>query len=697
MHLKLARDRALRKAREPGEQWGHRSNDMSFLANLSAAVKDGVKEFSETAIHEVQQTVKDGTQTVVGESQKYIGNSTAQAPAELGGDARGREKVDEGNKGGERKISNSLKRKVAGRSGRSAPSDGSEDRSSGAASTSTSEACLDELATKIESLFAEDAEPSTRSGLRSEVESLVRKARVDVRKRQADAASLHRKLSSERREKENLRKESEALEDQVQDITRSLEAKLAEFKTQAQKKVAEAREARSEKEAVESAYRETKLALKQSNEERAQLTKRVTDLERDARDAMAMSRASTIAAREDLQGRVASANRLASENEKRAKEAEARLMTSEAAMRKAEEACAKAEASALESAKRAEASLSELEIERGSREEAQGQSEQLHKESQRRKAAFNHAVRAAVGGTERKLESENQRLYRELQSAEEKLEEERGKSADFQKVLLLSQQETEGRVRDAKAECAEAVKAQREAAQRASDMEAECERVKAECEAHEMARDAVQAQEKEAKEKLQDLQREITSLEDRNKTHERALSQVEALENELASTRSDLARSRKAEEIVQRQMESLKANQRTAETSGLNRQHSSDRVRELEKRLMEAEAKLARRDAAAGGMKPASSFGGGGVSSSFNLEKIVKVGSRSSSGSKHQESVLPLHSSRRTQGSGQRGQISLRTWLLVAYLVVLHIAVMHTFTSQHELELQCDQLQSHLP
>ena len=56
-----------------------------------------------------------------------------------------------------------------------------------------------------------------------------------------------------------------------------------------------------------------------------------------------------------------------------------------------------------------------------------------------------------------------------------------------------------------------------------------------------------------------------------------------ALENELASTRSDLVRSRKAEEIVQRQMESLKANQRTAETSGINRQHSSDRVRELEK------------------------------------------------------------------------------------------------------------------
>ena len=97
-----------------------------------------------------------------------------------------------------------------------------------------------------------------------------------------------------------------------------------------------------------------------------------------------------------LQGRITAAERLASEAERRCKEAESRAAAAESARAEAEAACARAEASALESAKRAEASVSQLEVERGSREQAQGQHEQLHKESERRRAAFNHAVQVSA-------------------------------------------------------------------------------------------------------------------------------------------------------------------------------------------------------------------------------------------------------------------------------------------------------------
>ena len=60
----------------------------AFFADLSAAVKDGVKEFSATAIQEVTETVKEGTQTVVAAPQKIIesasNNSSGEARDKLG-------------------------------------------------------------------------------------------------------------------------------------------------------------------------------------------------------------------------------------------------------------------------------------------------------------------------------------------------------------------------------------------------------------------------------------------------------------------------------------------------------------------------------------------------------------------------------------------------------------------------------------
>ena len=109
------------------------------------------------------------------------------------------------------------------------------------------------------------------------------------------------------------------------------------------------------------------------------------------------------------------------------------------------------EGGAVEAAKRAEESHAQLEIERGSREQVEGQQEQLHKESERRKAAFQQALQAAVGGIERKLQAENKKLIERLGEAEEKLIESEGRCTDLERMMLSAQQESESRKRAAAA------------------------------------------------------------------------------------------------------------------------------------------------------------------------------------------------------------------------------------------------------
>ncbi len=39
--------------------------------------------------------------------------------------------------------------------------------------------------------------------------------------------------------------------------------------------------------------------------------------------------------------------------------------------------------------------------------------------------------------------------------------------------------------------------------------------------------------------------------------------------------------------------------------------------------------------------------------------------------------------------AGVRGQVSLRTWIIIVYLVLLHVAVMLSFTQQHDAHAAC--------
>ena len=141
------------------------------------------------------------------------------------------------------------------------------------------------------------------------------------------------------------------------------------------------------------------------------------------------------------------------------------------------------EGGAVEAAKRAEDSHAQLEIERGSREQVEGQQEQLHKESERRKAAFQQAPQAAVGGIKRKLQAENKKLIEQLGEAEEKLIESEGRCTDLERMMLSAQQESESRKRAAAAvelakraaekAAAEGVQAKIDAVQRLGEAEAE--------------------------------------------------------------------------------------------------------------------------------------------------------------------------------------------------------------------------------
>ena len=80
----------------------------AFFADLSAAVKDGVKEFSATAIQEVTETVKEGTQTVVAAPQKIIESASNNSSGEARDKTTGEE--DGASAAGEGSVQNPLKR-----------------------------------------------------------------------------------------------------------------------------------------------------------------------------------------------------------------------------------------------------------------------------------------------------------------------------------------------------------------------------------------------------------------------------------------------------------------------------------------------------------------------------------------------------------------------------------------------------------
>ena len=168
-------------------------------------------------------------------------------------------------------------------------------------------------------------------------------------------------------------------------------------------------------------------------------------------------------------------------------------------------------------------------------------------------------------------------------------------------------------------------------------------------------------------------------MKERSVVHEHSESRLGALQSELTKAKRELSESRKAAQEAQRQAEAALSQHVIPGTVANGPEVSSERVRDLEKRLFEAEAKLSEKSA---GTKSSSSFK---ALQSFSLEKIGlgKLG-----GAREKPLPMPL-TSRRPQGV-MKGQISLRTWLLVIYLVLLHVAVMNTVTQEHEMEIQCD-------
>ncbi|UPQ97568.1 hypothetical protein HOP50_01g08630 [Chloropicon primus] len=653
----------------------------TFFADLSAAVKDGVKEFSQTAIHEVTETVKEGTQTVVSAPQKIINTASTNDEEDLEEESTVQVEASHLAKDGDAK---SLKRFRSPRRSANAKESVAGARSS-PASTSRTETSLEELGTKVRALFVDEGQGASpdKVKLQGECESLLKVLRANARKKQSECASLQRKLAQLKKEKEALTQDSDALTLQVQDITASLEAKLSNLKKETRKAVAE-------KEAGEASLKEMKALMKQTSEERNQLAARVTELEQEAVETEAMSKASSAAQKEELHGRVIAAEQLASEVEKKWKEAEERATDAEREKEKANEACAKAEASALESAKRAEDSLAQLEIERGSREEAQGQQEQLHKDSERRKAAFQQALQAAVGGIERKLEAENEKLYHRLKEAEENLVASEESCADLKKLRLTAEQESEERGRVANAAelskeaaekaAAEAIQGKLDALQRAEDLESELEKAGSESQSHKTSVRKLEAKEKEMKGQLEDYEKELEACKKESTSlQDRVQSKISSLERDLERARKALQESRQSEQNALREIEVNQAKQSTAPS--MNHHDSSERVKELERRLFEAEAKISEKNSASSTSKGSGPFNS---LQSFSLEKIGlgKLG-----GSKEKSLPMPLTSRR---PATKKGQISLRTWLLVIYLVVVHIAVMRTVTQEHELEIQCD-------
>ncbi|CAI5956279.1 unnamed protein product, partial [Closterium sp. NIES-64] len=373
--------------------------------------------------------------------------------------------------------------------------------------------------------------------------------------------------------------------------------------------------------------------------------------------------ASAAAEAEELKGKVAA-------GEREVKEVQRGLAAVEAELALANQRAAEAEQQA-EEAKR-------------QRAQAEGTSEQLREETERRAKLFNAAVKAAVSRIQSELEEERDEALQQVQQQGEAMEqmrqdmralevrlvevegeraalEKRGEEAEGREVhqrvvverLRREVEEGEGRVRAAMAEA----EGERQAGKQLQGKLAETEARRAEAEAAVAARD----KEVEAlRQQVADMQRDSTSLKvaaleasNRAGEEERRLQRrISELEQQVASA---AARASKAEEA------SEKEGTRRGSGDGAGSSGSSTAV-----------ASSAKARAAGGG-------GGVGSSSADRLRKSRLAHSSQNLPATSAGTLASLVGSARRlffeddRLSAAPGRVSRRTFLLIAYVFLLHL------------------------
>ncbi|KAK9819666.1 hypothetical protein WJX72_000920 [[Myrmecia] bisecta] len=554
-------------------------------------------------------------------------------------------------------------------------------------------------------------------------------------------------LQFEQAKVEAAARERADLEASVAGLAASLEARMQALSGQLDARDSEVVHLREERETMEQAFDDMKKMLRQVTDERnrlagdkesvehrlAQASKESADLavaleaarreaadtaatlaetrvalDKSAEDGIALGQAERAAMEARLHGALAEI-RAAQEA---ATAADARAAAAEAARETAVAERLQAERLRRETEAQAEAAAAVAEAERSGRAEAQGLSEQLKAEGERRARVFNNAVKAAVSKIQRELEGERDALAARVQEADRQVAEMREEVAAAHAAADEARAEVAARTADAEAAGHVAVAAE-EAAERAKARELQARQAAAEAEA------ARQQQCRVAEEAEADLAAAVARAESAEAEAAEKATMLAALheqsETQLSELRVEVARWRSRSEAA---TEAARAAEARAEAAGsAGREASSSAMLELSSaraKIEQLEKEVSELRVSRAG-KPFSLPTREDVLSTLGLDswreerllgkaadpeslKASAASGKPSMGSMPSVRGLVANSARKLaraskEGPG-RGVISARTWLVIAYLAVLHLAVMVSFTRRNEVHELCPEFKS---
>ncbi|BDA41685.1 hypothetical protein COCOBI_02-4660 [Coccomyxa sp. Obi] len=404
-------------------------------------------------------------------------------------------------------------------------------------------------------------------------------------------------------------------------------------------------------------------------------------------------------AREDLEAQLEAAQTRAQAAVDAAAAAQARAAAAEAAREEAVSARAAAERARRETEAQAYAAAEAAEAERNERAAAEGLSEQLQADANRRAKVFHNAVKAAVAKVQAELEEERDALEARLRQVEHALAEAQQGAAASAAAAQEARREAAARTRDAEDSGGLAV-----AAQEAADAAAARER------AARAAAASADAALKELQGTFDSSEAQLRETSARAQAAEaaadRAREQLEAAQQKLATAASasqaGIARwqsraeaaSVATREIEGRYQAAADASAKAAAHALQDARTAQAQVEALERQL--AEVRQARGVRLYGLPSRADIFASLGLErwreerllpgtapSSLDLEAAA-ASKKDRGDSSHRQlfgrDVGPV---------GVRGHVSLRTWIIITYLVLLHVAVMLSFTKQHDAHAAC--------
>eukprot|EP00884_Botryococcus_braunii_P007222 jgi/Botrbrau1/16500/Bobra.0142s0094.1 len=530
---------------------------------------------------------------------------------------------------------------------------------------------------------------------------------------------------------------------------RGIQERMNALASQVELRDAEVMQLRDERDTLDRGFNDMKQLLQQSMEERGRLSaklkaaetavqekteqlelhgKRAEDLRLDLAQARAEGEAAVRersalgqAQKEALEARIAALETEKEEEQRARANAEHRLAAVEEAKEASDRARATAERERREVEAQALAAAEIAEAERTQRAEAQGLTEQLRAEGERRARVFNNAVKAAVAKIQNELESERDSLEQRLREVEKQLSEAMAEKNAALAAAREAHREVEMRTADAEAagnlavaaeEAADAARARERTAREAAALAetTRLEAVKAAEEAEgELAGALSRAQEAEAA-----LKQSTVDKADAQARLEMVSSELGA---EVALWRSRAEAATEAAKLAEARAESATASFQSAGASAsFQTQAARDQIEAMEQELSELRA------AARAGWAPANSavpsFKLGDVLNSLGLDKWKEERLRAAAGdlesgaSKKTDDGPDVSSKPAARpgpgrfastwvtgapSMGTRGAISLRIWLLIAYLVVLHISLMLAFTAHNDARALCEGKDKILP